>query len=58
MRTILQAKKFIKYLEQKNKYIALADINLDIQEGKSVGIMGPSGSGELTLLNVLSTIDP
>ncbi|BBE30117.1 ABC transporter ATP-binding protein [Tepiditoga spiralis] len=36
---------------------ALNGINLKIEEGKIVSILGPSGSGKSTLLNCLSGID-
>ena len=36
---------------------ALADINLAIPKGQTVGIIGPNGSGKSTLLNLLSLID-
>lgn len=36
---------------------ALADINLDIEQGDYVSIMGPSGSGKSTLLNIIALLD-
>jgi putative ABC transport system ATP-binding protein len=35
----------------------LADLDLDIEEGRFVALMGPSGSGKTTLLNLLAGID-
>ncbi|WP_051217633.1 ATP-binding cassette domain-containing protein [Paenibacillus assamensis] len=36
---------------------ALNDIDLEIEEGEFVGIMGPSGSSKTTLLHLLATMD-
>lgn len=35
---------------------ALHDINLDIKQGESVGIMGPNGSGKSTLLKLIAGV--
>jgi len=36
------------------KLAALEDINLDVEEGEILGIVGPNGSGKTTLINVIS----
>ena len=35
----------------------LKDIDLEVEEGEFVAIMGPSGSGKLTLMNVIGLLD-
>jgi lipoprotein-releasing system ATP-binding protein len=36
----------------------LSGVNLELQRGESISIMGPSGSGKSTLLYILGTLDP
>ena len=37
--------------------VALAGIDLDIEEGEFILVMGPSGSGKSTLLNIMGSLD-
>ena len=42
-------------LSNKQKFTALANVNLAIQKGSTAIILGPSGSGKSTLFNILAT---
>lgn len=42
------------YQGEKGDVTALAQVNLDIQEGEFICVMGPSGCGKSTLLNIIS----
>lgn len=42
------------YVEKKNRFAALKNINIDIREGEFVCILGSSGCGKSTLLGLLS----
>lgn len=58
MENIIITKNLYKiYGEGDSKFEALTDININIKEGKFLGIMGASGSGKTTLVNILSTLD-
>lgn len=41
----------------KSNFSALKDINLTIEKGEMIAIMGPSVSGKSTLLNIIGLID-
>src|SRR3989344_4857484 len=44
--------------QEKEKFLALKNINLKINEGERVGIIGRNGAGKSTLLKILSQITP
>ncbi len=54
---VLKAEKINKYFYDPVKFHALKDIDISIQKGEFVSIMGKSGCGKSTLLYVLSTMD-
>lgn len=59
MREILRAKAICKTYGQREPQVhALTNINLSIQSGSFVAIVGRSGSGKTTLLNTLGSLEP
>jgi lipopolysaccharide transport system ATP-binding protein len=40
----------------ENKKIAIRDINLQIESGKKIGLIGKNGSGKSTLLKIISSV--
>jgi putative ABC transport system ATP-binding protein len=58
MQKIIQLKQVYKgYQQAGNIQTVLHDINLEIFAGEFVAIVGPSGNGKSTLLNLLTGID-
>lgn len=37
-----------------NKVVALSDVNLSLESGRIVGLLGPNGSGKTTLIKILT----
>ena len=44
------------YMNDADCVVALKEVNLNIEEGTFLGVMGPSGSGKSTLLSVLGCL--
>lgn len=58
MNEVLKIEHLKKYYGNSNNITkAVDDITFNIQEGEFVAIMGASGSGKMTLLNTIATID-
>jgi lipoprotein-releasing system ATP-binding protein len=57
MKPILEARHINKYFKKPVLFHVLKDINLQVNKGEFVSVMGKSGSGKSTLLYILSTMD-
>ena len=57
MNNFISLKKVSKVFFKKNKIKALSNINLELSLGKVYSLIGPSGSGKSSLLNLISLID-
>ncbi len=54
---VLETKKLTKYFYDPIKFQVLKEINMSINHGEFVSIVGKSGCGKSTLLYLLSTMD-
>lgn len=55
---LIKLRKIVKiYGHGENALTALKEVDLDIQQGEFVALMGPSGSGKSTMANILGCLD-
>jgi putative ABC transport system ATP-binding protein len=58
MEAIIRMQQVYKsYLVGNNEFMALKGINLEVQPGEFLGIIGKSGAGKTTLINMLTGVD-
>jgi len=56
--SLIEIKKLSKTYESGEEYVmALADMDLNIERGEFISVMGPSGSGKSTLLTILGGLN-
>lgn len=55
--TVLETKKLTKYFYEPTKFKVIKEIDMQINKGEFVSIVGKSGCGKSTLLYLLSTMD-
>ena len=55
---LIEIKKLSKEFENNNSVIkVLKDVNLNLESGKIIALVGPSGSGKSTFLHLLALLD-
>ena len=55
---MISVKNLYKEFHQENKLLRILDgINVDIQKGEKVAVIGPSGSGKSTFLRCLNGLE-
>lgn len=57
MTFVIEAKKLSKhYPSQRENFLALDGVDLEVAPGQLYGLVGPDGAGKTTLLRILSTV--
>ena len=57
MTLVIEAKELSKhYPSQRENYLALDGVDLEVDSGKLHGLVGPDGAGKTTLLRILATV--
>ena len=55
---VITARRLTKeFVRDEFHVVALKEVDLDIEKGEFVGLMGPSGSGKSTLLHLIAAMD-
>ena len=57
METVLKTHKISKYFYEPEKFQVLKEIDLSVNRGEFLSLVGKSGCGKSTLMYVLSTMD-
>jgi len=58
MNNVIECKNlFYEYKESNNIVEVIKDLNIEIKEGESISILGKSGSGKSTFLNLIGGLD-
>lgn len=57
MKTVLKASHLGKTFYSPSEVTVLKDVNLDVKRGQALAIMGKSGEGKSTLLQILGTLE-
>src|SRR2546426_3496098 len=55
---VITARNLTKeFVRDEFRVIALKEVDIDVEKGEFVGLMGPSGSGKSTLLHLIAAMD-